>query len=118
VLALFPDGVSDATLRRAAEQVRFQLGQADKFRAGLIRQGRWRDYMRGVFAERGLPVELASLPHVESSFNPMARSHVGASGLWQFTRSTGRIYMRLDHVVDERNDPWIATVAAARLQQN
>jgi membrane-bound lytic murein transglycosylase D len=115
VLALFPAGVSDATLRRAAEQVRFQLGQADKFRAGLIRQGRWRDYMRGVFAERGMPVELASLPHVESSFNPMARSHVGASGLWQFTRSTGRIYMRLDHVIDERNDPWLATVAAARL---
>jgi membrane-bound lytic murein transglycosylase D len=115
VLALFPEGVSDATLRRAAEQVRFQLGQADKFRAGLIRQGRWRDYMRGVFAERGLPVELASLPHVESSFNPMARSHVGASGLWQFTRSTGRIFMRVDHVIDERNDPWLATVAAARL---
>jgi membrane-bound lytic murein transglycosylase D len=115
VLALFPSGVSDATLRRAAGQVRFQLGQADKFRAGLVRQGRWERYMRGVFAERGMPVELASLPHVESSFNPEARSHVGASGLWQFTRSTGRIYMRVDHVIDERNDPWHATVAAARL---
>jgi len=115
VLALFPSGVSDATLRRASSQVRFQLGQADKFRAGLIRQNRWERYMRSIFAERGLPVELASLPHVESSFNPAARSHVGASGLWQFTRSTGRIYMRVDHVVDERNDPWLATVAAARL---
>jgi membrane-bound lytic murein transglycosylase D len=115
VLSLFPSDVSDATLRRAAGQVRFQLGQADKFRAGLVRQGRWERYMRGVFAERGMPVELASLPHVESSFNPGARSHVGASGLWQFTRSTGRIYMRVDHVVDERNDPWLATVAAARL---
>jgi membrane-bound lytic murein transglycosylase D len=115
VLSLFPSDVSDATLRRAAGQVRFQLGQADKFRAGLIRQGRWETYMRGVFAQRGLPVELASLPHVESSFNPAARSNVGASGLWQFTRSTGRIYMRVDHVIDERNDPWLATVAAARL---
>jgi membrane-bound lytic murein transglycosylase D len=115
VLALFPPEVSNETLRRAAGQVRFQLGQADKFRAGLIRQGRWEAYMRGVFAERGMPVELASLPHVESSFNPSARSHVGASGLWQFTRSTGRIYMRVDHVVDERNDPWLATVAASRL---
>lgn len=115
VLSLFPPDVSDGTLRRAAENVRFQLGQADKFRAGLVRQGRWRDYMRGVFAERGMPIELASLPHVESSFNPHARSHVGASGLWQFTRSTGRLYMRVDHVMDERNDPWLATVAAARL---
>jgi membrane-bound lytic murein transglycosylase D len=115
VLALFPSNVSEATLRAAAGRVRFQLGQADKFRAGLIRQGRWESYMRGVFAERGMPVELASLPHVESSFDPTARSHVGASGLWQFTRSTGRIYMRVDHVIDERNDPWIATVSAARL---
>jgi membrane-bound lytic murein transglycosylase D len=115
VLSLFPPGVSDGTLRAAAGRVRFQLGQADKFRAGLIRQGRWENYMRGVFAERGLPVELASLPHVESSFNPAARSHVGASGLWQFTRSTGRLYMRVDHLIDERNDPWIATVGAARL---
>jgi membrane-bound lytic murein transglycosylase D len=115
VLSLFPAGVSNATLRGAIGRVRFQLGQADKFRAGLIRQGRWEHYMRGVFAERGMPVELASLPHVESSFNPAARSHVGASGLWQFTRSTGRLYMRVDHVIDERNDPWIATVAASRL---
>ncbi len=115
VLSLFPPGVSDATLRAAAGGVRFQLGQADKFRAGLIRQGRWEHYMRGVFAERGMPVELASLPHVESSFNPAARSHVGASGLWQFTRSTGRLYMRVDHLIDERNDPWLATIAASRL---
>ena len=115
VLSLFPAGVSDGTLRAAAGRVRFQLGQADKFRAGLIRQGRWEHYMRGVFAERGMPVELASLPHVESSFNPAARSHVGASGLWQFTRSTGRLFMRVDHVIDERNDPWTATVGAARL---
>jgi len=115
VLSLFPDGVSNRTLRAAAGRVRFQLGQADKFRAGLIRQGRWEHYMRGVFAERGMPVELASLPHVESSFNPEARSHVGASGLWQFTRSTGRLYMRVDYTMDERNDPWIATVGAARL---
>jgi membrane-bound lytic murein transglycosylase D len=115
VLSLFPDGVSSATLNGAAGRVRFQLGQADKFRDGLIRQGRWQQYMRGVFAERGMPVELASLPHVESSFNPEARSHVGASGLWQFTRPTGRMYMRVDYSIDERNDPWIATVGAARL---
>ncbi len=115
ILALFPQGVSNATLREASRQVRFQRGQADKFRAGLIRQGRWESYMRRVFQDRGLPANLTALPHVESSFNPRARSHVGASGLWQFTRGTGRMYMRVDHVVDERNDPFLATVAAARL---
>jgi membrane-bound lytic murein transglycosylase D len=115
VLALFPKGVTNATLREASRRIRFQRGQADKFREGLIRQGRWEGYMRQVFRDRRLPEALVALPHVESSFNPKARSHVGASGLWQFTRSTGRLYMRVDHVVDERNDPYLATVAAARL---
>ncbi|MCP5055759.1 MAG: LysM peptidoglycan-binding domain-containing protein [bacterium] len=115
ILALFPSGVSNASLRKASGQIRFQRGQANKFRDGLVRQGRWEAYMRQVFQDRGLPLDLTALPHVESSFNPKARSHVGASGLWQFTRSTGRLLMRVDHVVDERNDPYLATVAAARL---
>ena len=54
VLALFPDGVSNRTLRAASGQVRFQLGQADKFRDGLRRMGRWEDYIRNVLAARGL----------------------------------------------------------------
>jgi membrane-bound lytic murein transglycosylase D len=63
----------------------------------------------------GLPPELAALPHVESSFTPSAYSKVGASGLWQFMRSTGRLYMRVDDIVDERLDPFRSTEAAARL---
>ena len=115
ILALFPEGVSNATLKQAARQVRFQRGMADRFRAGLIRSGRWRDYIEDTFLDAGLPVELAALPHVESSYNPKAYSHVGAAGLWQFMRGTGRRFMRVDHVVDERLDPYRATVAAARL---
>jgi membrane-bound lytic murein transglycosylase D len=115
VLALFPKGVSNRTLSQAARRIRFQLGQADKFRAGVARSGRWEDYIRGVLHSRGVPEQLAALPHVESSFNPAAHSHAGASGIWQFTRSTGRRFMRVDHVIDERRDPLLATVAAARL---
>ena len=66
----------------------------------------------------GLPEELSALPHVESSFNPKAYSRVGASGLWQFTRATGRRFMRVDYVVDERMDPFAATLAAAKLLQH
>jgi membrane-bound lytic murein transglycosylase D len=115
ILALFPAGAGAHALRGKPEGVRFQLGQSDKFRAGLARQGRWDAYIRQVFAERGLPTELGALPHVESSFNPAARSSVGASGIWQFMPSTGRLFMRVDGAVDERNDPFLATVAAARL---
>jgi membrane-bound lytic murein transglycosylase D len=60
-------------------------------------------------------LELVALPHVESSYNPTAYSRVGAAGMWQFTRSTGRLYMRVDSVVDERLDPYVASEAAARL---
>jgi len=115
VLALWPADVSTATLDAAAGRIRFQHGLTDRFREGLERSGRWRDFIEAEFAALGVPVELAALPHVESSYNPNARSHVGASGIWQFTRSTGRRFMRVDHVIDERNDPFEATRGAARL---
>ena len=115
VLARWPEGVGNDTLRDAIENVRFQLGQANRYREGLVRSGAWRKYIEQVLADNGVPVELAALPHVESSFNPDAYSRVGAAGLWQFTRSTGRLYLHVDDVLDERLDPYRATVAAARL---
>jgi membrane-bound lytic murein transglycosylase D len=115
VLALFPEGTSNAEFRAAIGRLRFQLGQSDRFRAGLGRAGAWKPYIYEVLDKEGLPRELGSLPHVESSFDPTAYSKVGAAGLWQFTRSTGVRYMRIDHIVDERRDPFLATKAAARL---
>ncbi|MCK5325955.1 MAG: LysM peptidoglycan-binding domain-containing protein, partial [Woeseiaceae bacterium] len=115
VLALWPADVSNATLKAATGRIRFQQGLSDRFRDGLQRSGRWRDFIETEFTALGVPVELAALPHVESSYNPDARSHVGASGIWQFTRSTGRRFMRVDHVVDERNDPFEATRGAGKL---
>jgi membrane-bound lytic murein transglycosylase D len=115
VLALWPPDVSNATLRTAVKNLRFQRGQADRFREGVIRAGLYEPTIREVFADAGIPPDVAALPHVESSFNPRAYSSAGAAGLWQFTRSTGRLYMRVDYVVDERMDPFLATEAAARL---
>ncbi len=104
-----------ARLRDAIEDIRFQLGQADRFRSGLIRSGAWETHIAETLANLGLPAELAVLPHVESSFNPRAYSKVGAAGLWQFMRSTGRRYMRIDAAVDDRLDPFRSTEAAAQL---
>lgn len=104
-----------ARLLLAVDSVRFQLGQSDRFREGLVRSGAWASHIAEVFANRGLPAELAVLPHVESSFNPAAYSKVGAAGLWQFMRSTGRRYMRIDNAVDDRMDPFRSTEAAAQL---
>jgi membrane-bound lytic murein transglycosylase D len=115
VLELWPDDVAKTELQSAVSRIRFQQGLSDRFREGLMRAGRWRDHVHSEFAQLGVPLQLAALPHVESSYNPEARSHVGASGIWQFTRSTGRRFMQVDHVLDERNDPFVATQGAARL---
>ena len=115
ILALWPADVSNATLAQAENQIRYQGGLQDRFREGLIRAGRWRSFVNDEFRTLGVPIEMAALPHVESSYNPAARSNVGASGIWQFTRSTGRRFMQVDHVLDERNDPFMATRSAGKL---
>jgi membrane-bound lytic murein transglycosylase D len=70
--------------------------------------------MRQVFADSGLPTDLAYLPLIESGFNPRAYSHAHASGIWQFIASTGKRYgLRRNFWFDERRDPIKATRAAA-----
>jgi membrane-bound lytic murein transglycosylase D len=101
--------------RDAAERVRFQLGQRDKFRDGLIRSGGYEAEMRAIFRDAGLPEDLAYLPHVESSFNMRAYSKYGAAGIWQFMRGTGRRFLTINYVIDERLDPLHSTRAATRL---
>lgn len=107
--------VSNSVLAAAANNVRFQLGQSDRFVEGLIRSGAYREHIENVAREMGLPIELAALPHVESSFHPGAYSHANAAGMWQFIRTTGQRYMRIDNIVDERMDPYAATYAAMSL---
>ena len=91
--------------REAIDRIRFQLGQADRFREGLIRAAVWEKQIARTLTQHGVPAEIAALPHVESSFNLAAYSKVGAAGLWQFMPSTARRYMRVDSLVDERLDP-------------
>ena len=115
ILALWPEDVGNKVLREAVDNVRFQLGQSDRFLGGLRRSGAYRQHIDAVIREKGLPAELAVLPHVESSFNPNAYSSAAAAGMWQFGRATGQRFMRIDHIVDERMDPYIASNAAMSL---
>ena len=51
---------------------------------------------------------------LESGFNPMALSHAGARGLWQFMPHTGRRFgLTVTDKVDDRTDPQKANYAAA-----
>lgn len=96
-------------------RLRFQLGQRDRIIQGLFFSGRYLEDFENIFRENGLPIELTRLVFVESSFNVLARSKVGASGLWQIMRYTGRPYMRIDNSIDKRNYPIDATRLAAKL---
>lgn len=96
-------------------RVSVQRGARERFRLGLERSRKYLDQMQAIFRDEGLPVELTYLPLIESSFNPNVRSRAGAVGIWQFMRSTGRQYLRINRRVDERKDPLESTRAAARL---
>ena len=100
--------------RRAAETVRGQRGLREEFLAGVQRSAAYRRTFRRIFREEGVPEELVYLPYVESSYREDARSAVGATGMWQFMRSTARRYMLVNEAVDERLDPYRAARAAAR----
>lgn len=115
VADLFGPQTDARTFRKASRRVRCQVGQSDRFKAGLVRSGAYIDQIRTIFRSHDLPEELAYLPHVESSFDTKAYSKFGAAGIWQFTRSTGKRFMKVGYVLDERRDPFLATHAAASL---
>ena len=115
ILHAFGEHAAPAVYRDAIGRIRFQLGQADRFKDGLIRSQAYEREISRVLAQRGVPPEIGALPHVESSFNPSAYSKVGAAGLWQFMPSTARRFMRVDSLVDQRLDPYASTEAAANL---
>ena len=107
--------VADYDLIDDETRIRSQRGAKEHFAEGLKISGRYMAQMQKIFRDEGLPVELAYLPLVESSFNIRARSGVGAVGMWQFMPETGKKFMRVDAAVDERRDPMASTRAAARL---
>ncbi len=87
----------------------------DHMQLWLQRSGRYFPMMQKVFEKEGLPKELIYLSMVESGLNPTARSWANAVGLWQFIKSTGRLYgLQSDFYYDERRDPEKATIAAAK----
>ena len=108
-----PVVVNDSVLRVLAA---FQSdGLHDKIAAGLSRSGRYVPMIQQIFAEEGLPQDLAWIAFIESSFLPHARSPKAAHGIWQFMPRTGRQYgLKSNGIVDERSDPEKATRAAAK----
>jgi membrane-bound lytic murein transglycosylase D len=94
----------------------YTIKQRDKFSAVLGLKDYYFPMIEDIFDSYGLPAELKYMSVIESALNPNAvNRHSGATGLWQFMYSTGRMYgLTINSVVDERKDPLKATQAAAR----
>jgi membrane-bound lytic murein transglycosylase D len=75
-----------------AEKVAWYVARPDYLKRVFDRSRRYLHHIVEEIEKRGLPTELALLPMVESSFNPMAYSRAHASGLWQFIPGTGKRY--------------------------
>ncbi len=91
----------------------FMRSRRGIFDRWLRRAGYYLPVKKQMFADAGLPQDLAYLPILESGFNPHAYSHAHASGIWQFIPATGRRYgLRQNYWIDERRDPLKSAHAA------
>ena len=70
--------------------------------------------LKEIFVAERMPPELVWIAEVESSFNPEARSPVGATGLFQLMKPTAKSYGLSTFLPDERTHPEKNARAAAR----
>ncbi len=99
----------------ARKKVRSQNGLKDHFTVGLENSHLYEPFLNEIFKRKGIPQEITALPLLESNFDVEARSKVGASGIWQIMKPTGRQYGIVNRNFDERNSPYKATLIAAKL---
>ncbi len=102
-----------------AERQAWYLNRPEMLKRMLQRSRRYIYYIVTELEKRGMPTELALLPMVESSFNPLAQSPAKALGMWQFIPSTGRSYnLEQTWWLDKRRDIIASTGAALDYLQN
>lgn len=106
-------GMPDLDSPLVADRQAWYLNRPEMLQRVLDRSRRYLYYIVGELEKRGMPTELALLPIVESSYNPMAYSRARASGIWQFIPSTGKTYhLEQNWWHDQRRDIIASTGAA------
>jgi membrane-bound lytic murein transglycosylase D len=100
------------------DNIRVQTGQKDFIEKGLKRSIPYQTFLANFLEKKGLPKELASIPFLESSFNPRAESRVSALGVWQFMPLIAGYYLpKRSTLIDYRSNVGISSIAAATLLQ-
>jgi membrane-bound lytic murein transglycosylase D len=93
----------------------FQTERVKPIEKALSLMDRYLPRMQEIFREEGVPEVLAYLPFIESAYDPLAKSRVGARGIWQFMPAAAKTYgLRVDYWIDERVDPEKSCRAAAK----
>jgi membrane-bound lytic murein transglycosylase D len=104
-----PDLDNEATL----SSTKRYSAQPEYFERTLDRASRYLYHVVEELEKRGMPMELALLPFIESSFDPHAVSSAKAAGMWQFIPSTGKFFnLKQNFFRDERRDILASTDAA------
>jgi pSer/pThr/pTyr-binding forkhead associated (FHA) protein len=109
--------VPESLTRKIQQYIQSSLMRGEKaaFVQKLQRAHELMPAVQRILREHNLPPDLAYIAFQESRFDPTARSHVGAAGLWQFMVPTARQYgLEINDVRDDRLDPELSTHAAAR----
>lgn len=106
-------GMPDLNSPLVAERQAWYLNRPDMLKRIFERSRKYIYHIVTELEKRGMPTELALLPIVESSFNPLAYSRARALGMWQFIPATGRSYnLKQNWWLDERRDIIASTSAA------
>jgi len=106
-------GMPDLDGPLVREKMAWYAARPDYLQRTIERASKYLYYIVDALERRGMPTELALLPMVESSYNPMAYSRAHASGLWQFIPTTGKRYsLQQNWWYDARRDIVASTTAA------
>lgn len=118
-IAMLKKSGGEQAIYDAPERLRYQTGLKNRFRKGLEISGYYLPEFKQIMKQNNVPTEIAYLPHVESSFQGSAYSHVGAAGMWQFMPATAREFLPMQrNVIDGRLDPFMAAEGAATYLRN
>ncbi|MCH7743533.1 MAG: LysM peptidoglycan-binding domain-containing protein [Proteobacteria bacterium] len=105
--------------KRVRQEIEWYRKHPDYIDRVVTRAGRHLFHIVEALEARGMPLEIALLPIIESAFDPFAYSHGRASGIWQFIPSTARLYgIRIDWWYDGRRDIPDSTEAAIAYLQD
>jgi membrane-bound lytic murein transglycosylase D len=115
-LALNPHDIPIPEHSKVLSYVEVMQGRMRQYiQDSLARGAKYMPMIQAVFRAEGLPLDLAYIPIIESSFKTNALSKASAKGPWQFMKPTAKEHgLKTDWFIDERSDPEKATVAAAK----